>query len=63
MQGMKPPITLSPEFSGILDQMEYSQDNIFITGRAGTGKSTLLQIFRNTSKRKLSSWPLQALQH
>jgi ATP-dependent exoDNAse (exonuclease V) alpha subunit len=53
MQGMKPPITLSPEFSGILDQMEYSQDNIFITGRAGTGKSTLLQIFRNTSKKKV----------
>ncbi len=50
---MKAPITLSPEFSGILDQLEYTADHLFITGRAGTGKSTLLQVFRNTTKKRV----------
>jgi ATP-dependent exoDNAse (exonuclease V) alpha subunit len=50
---MKSPITLSDEFKGILDQMEYTSDPLFITGRAGTGKSTLLQVFRNTSKKRV----------
>jgi ATP-dependent DNA helicase PIF1 len=50
---MKVPVSLSSEFSGILDQMEYTHDHLFITGRAGTGKSTLLQVFRNTTKKKV----------
>ncbi|MGB4960885.1 MAG: AAA family ATPase, partial [Saprospiraceae bacterium] len=50
---MNVPISLSQEFSGILDQIEYTRDHLFITGRAGTGKSTLLQVFRNTTKKKV----------
>ncbi|HAW04477.1 MAG TPA: AAA family ATPase, partial [Saprospirales bacterium] len=41
------PLSLSSEFLAILDQLENSSESMFITGRAGTGKSTLLQIFRN----------------
>jgi ATP-dependent exoDNAse (exonuclease V) alpha subunit len=47
------PVALSSEFTGILDQLEYTQDHLFITGRAGTGKSTLLQVFRNTTKKRV----------
>ncbi len=47
------PLTLSDEFKGILDQLEYTKDCLFITGRAGTGKSTLLQVFRNTTKKRV----------
>jgi ATP-dependent exoDNAse (exonuclease V) alpha subunit len=48
------PVTLSSEFKAVLDQLEYSHDNFFITGRAGTGKSTLLQLFRKTSRKKIA---------
>ncbi len=50
---MQTPLTLSHEFTGVLDQLEYTQDHLFITGRAGTGKSTLLQVFRNTTKKRI----------
>ena len=50
---MQTPLSLSNEFTGILDQLEYTKDSLFITGRAGTGKSTLLQIFRNTTKKRV----------
>jgi len=50
---MKIPISLSQEFSGVLDQLEYTKEHLFITGRAGTGKSTLLQVFRNTTKKRV----------
>ena len=50
---MKVPVTLSAEFTGILDQLEYTNDHLFITGRAGTGKSTLLQVFRTTTKKRV----------
>ena len=44
-------VVLSEEQSGILETMEHSQDHVFVTGRAGTGKSTLLQAFvANTAK-------------
>lgn len=51
---MKHPVTLSHEFSGVLDQLEYTADHLFITGRAGTGKSTLLQVFRSTTKKRVA---------
>ncbi len=46
------PVVLSDDFHSILDRLESSGDHAFITGRAGTGKSTLLQLFRNTTKKK-----------
>lgn len=50
---MQTPLALSHEFAGVLDQLEYTHDHLFITGRAGTGKSTLLQVFRNTTKKRV----------
>lgn len=45
-------IDFNPEFQHALTLMEDTPKNIFITGRAGTGKSTLLNYFRdNTSKK------------
>ena len=38
-------IDFNPEFQYALDMMEETDKNIFITGRAGTGKSTLLNYF------------------
>lgn len=49
---LKQPLNLSAEFLAILDQLENTTDSMFITGRAGTGKSTLLQLFRNTTKKR-----------
>ena len=44
-------IVLTNEFCDILTGMEYTHRNIFINGVAGTGKSTLLDIFKmNTRK-------------
>lgn len=48
----KQPIELSNDFKYALDQVEKAHKSIFITGRAGTGKSTLLQLFRNTTRKK-----------
>jgi ATP-dependent DNA helicase PIF1 len=44
---------LSHEFQYVLDSLEKTRNNMFITGRAGTGKSTLLQLFRKTSRKKV----------
>ena len=35
-------IELEHESKDIFNKMEYSNQNIFITGKAGTGKTTLL---------------------
>ncbi|MEZ4942468.1 MAG: PIF1 family DEAD/DEAH box helicase [Saprospiraceae bacterium] len=43
---------LNPDFRYILDALEKGSDSMFVTGRAGTGKSTLLQLFRNTTRKK-----------
>ncbi|MBI3359025.1 MAG: AAA family ATPase [Nitrospirae bacterium] len=42
---------LTPEFRRALDLLEKGKQNLFITGRAGTGKSTLLQQFRSTTSK------------
>lgn len=47
-------MTLSQEFRDILDQLENTRASFFITGKAGTGKSTLLQLFRRTSKKRIA---------
>ena len=49
----KDPIALSSDFHYALDEMEKGHKNLFITGRAGTGKSTLLQLFRKTTRKKM----------
>ncbi|MFM1984529.1 MAG: hypothetical protein RL723_964 [Actinomycetota bacterium] len=44
-------VELSPEQQNLFDYIENSENNIFVTGRAGTGKSTLLTYFiENTEK-------------
>ncbi len=46
-------IELNPEFKNALDYMENSYKNLFITGRAGTGKSTLLEYFRSITEKDI----------
>ena len=48
------PLELSHELQYALDQLEHSDRHIFISGRAGTGKSTLLQLFRSTSRKRIA---------
>jgi ATP-dependent exoDNAse (exonuclease V) alpha subunit len=45
-------IDLSPDFKATLEEMEKGEDCLFITGKAGTGKSTLLKYFVEHSKLK-----------
>ena len=47
------PISLSKEFRDILNEIEGNKHSFFITGRAGTGKSTLLNLFKRTSKQNV----------
>lgn len=42
-------LILSPKFKHVLDLLEDSTEHLFITGRAGTGKSTLLTHFHKTT--------------
>ena len=45
------PVRLSVEQQNLFDYIEQSENNIFVTGRAGTGKSTLLSyLVENTQK-------------
>lgn len=46
------PLQLSDDFNYALERME-SGAHLFITGRAGTGKSTLLQIFRRSTPKNV----------
>ena len=39
-------IEINPEFARALELMEAGERNLFVTGKAGTGKSTLLEHFR-----------------
>jgi ATP-dependent exoDNAse (exonuclease V) alpha subunit len=48
-----PAIDLNKEFKQALELMENSGKSVFITGRAGTGKSTLLTYFCRTSRKKV----------
>jgi len=45
-------IEFNPEFESSLFLMEETSKNILITGRAGTGKSTLLKYFRENTRKK-----------
>ncbi len=46
-------IEINEQFKAALDAMENTSGHIFLTGRAGTGKSTLLDHFRNNTKKKI----------
>ena len=46
-------IDFNPEFQRALALMENTAQNLLITGRAGTGKSTLLNYFRDHTKKKV----------
>ena len=53
---LEEPYRLSEEFQDTLDLLEESDHSIFLTGKAGTGKSTLLQLFRRTTRKKQLCW-------
>jgi ATP-dependent exoDNAse (exonuclease V) alpha subunit len=46
-------IQITDDFKQALDLMEKKRQCLFITGKAGTGKSTLLTHFRTTTRKKL----------
>jgi ATP-dependent DNA helicase PIF1 len=47
-------VTLSGEQQALFDYIEGSENNIFVTGRAGTGKSTLLSYLIENTKKKVA---------
>ena len=49
---MPEALQLSDEFNYALGRMEAGA-NMFLTGRAGTGKSTLLQIFKRSTRKNV----------
>lgn len=50
----KPNVEFSEESKKILELLENTKTNLFLTGRAGTGKSTLLKYFRATTKKNVA---------
>ncbi|MEM3854847.1 MAG: AAA family ATPase, partial [Conexivisphaerales archaeon] len=48
-------LEIEGKFKEALELMENTDKNIFITGKAGTGKSTLLLYFRNITKKKVAA--------
>jgi len=53
-QQKKQPIEINPEFRKALDVMEDTNRHVFITGKAGTGKSTLLDYFRKSTSKDVA---------
>ncbi len=49
-----PHLELNSGFRYALDLMENSSKCVFITGRAGTGKSTLLEHFRSVTGKQVA---------
>ncbi len=46
--------TITSEFQQAFDQLEKTENNIFLTGKAGTGKSTFLHYFRGLTKKNIA---------
>ncbi len=44
---------MTDEKQEVLDILEFSNDNVFLSGKAGTGKSNFLQYFRTTTRKKV----------
>ncbi len=49
-----PETTITPEFARAFALLETTQENIFLTGKAGTGKSTFLRYFRENTAKKIA---------
>src|SRR3989338_10008828 len=47
-------LEINSEFARALEMLEKTSNNVFITGKAGTGKSTLLQYFRENTKKNVA---------
>ncbi len=47
-------IEINEQFRKALDLMENTDRHVFITGKAGTGKSTLLEHFRSVTKKRIA---------
>ncbi len=47
-------MTLTPEFERALHLLENTNQNVFISGKAGTGKSTFLEHFRKNTKKNVA---------
>ena len=45
---------LTPEFRAAFELLEHTKQNIFLTGKAGTGKSTFLQYFRKHTEKEIA---------
>ena len=52
MQHLK--IEINPGFRRALDIMEGTDRHVFVTGKAGTGKSTLLELFRSQTPKRIA---------
>lgn len=51
---MTTDLDINEAFKRALHYMEDTERHVFVTGRAGTGKSTLLGYFRNTTKKNVA---------
>lgn len=51
--GFRTRITLTNEHKAILTLLNTSHHNVFITGKAGTGKTTLIDYFRENTEKKV----------
>ena len=49
----KDSFSLTQEFKDAVDSIELTNENLFITGKAGTGKSTLIEYVRNHTDKKI----------
>ncbi|HBR15331.1 MAG TPA: AAA family ATPase [Candidatus Omnitrophica bacterium] len=50
---LKESLDFNEEFASAYDVLESTCEHVFVTGKAGTGKSTLLQYFRNNTRKNV----------
>ncbi len=51
--GIGSALDLNEQFLKALDLLDNTTQSVFLTGKAGTGKSTLLRYFRNTTRKQI----------
>lgn len=54
MKELKPKIEINEEFDEVLQLLDGEFQSLFVTGKAGTGKSTLLEYFRQRTKKNVA---------